>query len=98
MLMWRGAVSSPWSRLSDVPLISLLLTCRRKNLADSQDLEHEREAVREQLLRVLVLMDAAEVFEEALDERPAVLHEAGPQGLQPGVEGPGNAWETPHGE
>lgn len=54
--------------------------------------------MREQLLRVLVLMDAAEVFEEALDERPAVLHEAGPQGLQPGVQRPGNAWETPHGE
>lgn len=54
--------------------------------------------MREQLLRVLVLVDAAEVFEEALDERPAVLHEAGPQGLQPGVQRPGDAWETPHTE
>lgn len=50
--------------------------------------------MREQLLCVLVLLDAAEVFEEALDERPAVLDEAGPQGLEPGVQRPGNTWET----
>lgn len=54
--------------------------------------------MREQLLRVLVLLDAAEVLEEPLDEGPAVLHEAGAQGLQPGVQRPGNAWEAPHGE
>ena len=54
--------------------------------------------MREQLLRVLVLLDAAEVFEETLDEWSAVLHEAGPQGLQPGVQRPGNAWERPPGE
>lgn len=54
--------------------------------------------MREQLLRVLVPLDAAEVFEEALEERPAVLHEAGAQGLQPGVQRPGHAWETPPGE
>lgn len=49
--------------------------------------------MRDQLLRVLVLLDAAEVFEQALDQRPAVLDEAGAQGLQPGVQRPGNAWE-----
>lgn len=47
------------------------------NLAGSQDLEHERQAVRDELLCVLVLLDAAEVFEQALDQRPAVLDEAG---------------------
>lgn len=93
-----GQFVLPCPGLFDVPLISFLFTCRLKNLADSQDLEHERQAVREQLLRVLVLMDAAEVLKEALDERPAVLHEAGPEGLQPGVQRPGDAWETPHGE
>lgn len=64
------------------------------DLAASQDLEHERQAVRDELLRVLVLLDAAEVLEQALDQRPAVLHEAGAQGLEPGVQRPGNAWET----
>lgn len=63
------------------------------DLAASQDLEHERQAVRDELLRVLVLLDAAEVLEQALDQRPAVLHEAGAQGLEPGVQRPGNAWE-----
>lgn len=66
------------------------------DLAGSEDLEHERQAVRDQLLRVLVLLDAAEVFEQALDERPAVLDEAGAQGLQPGVQRPGNTWEQNH--
>lgn len=64
------------------------------DLAGSEDLEHERQAVRDELLRVLVLLDAAEVLEQALDQRPAVLHEAGAQGLQPGVQRPGNAWES----
>lgn len=64
------------------------------DLAASQDLEHERQAVRDELLRVLVLLDAAEVLEQALDQRPAVLHEASAQGLEPGVQRPGNAWET----
>lgn len=64
----------------------------RGDLAASQDLEHERQAMRDELLRVLVLLDAAEVLEQALDQRPAVLHRAGAQGLQPGVQRPGNAW------
>lgn len=55
------------------------------DLAASKDLEHERQAVRDELFRVLVLLDAAEVLEKTLDQRPAVLHCAGAQGLQPGV-------------
>lgn len=66
------------------------------DLAASQDLEHERQAVRDELLCVLVLLDAAEVFEQALDQRAAVLDETGPQGLEPGVQRPGNAWERHH--
>lgn len=62
------------------------------NLAASQDLEHERQAVRDELLGVLILLDTAEVLEQALDQWPAVLHRAGAQGLQPGVQRPGNAW------
>lgn len=56
--------------------------------------------MRDQLLRVLILLDAAEVLEQTLDQRPAVLDEAGTQGLQPGVQRPGNAWERdrPHGQ
>jgi len=63
------------------------------HLAGPEDLEHQRQAECDQLLCVLVLLDAAEVFEQALDQRPAVLHEAGTQGLQPGVQRPGNTWE-----
>lgn len=37
------------------------------DLAGSEDLEHEWQAVRDQLLSVLLLLDAAEVFEQALD-------------------------------
>lgn len=86
------------SFLSDVSLTSIFVRMHIKenppgDLAGSEDLEHERQAVRDQLLRVLVLLDAAEVFEQALDQRPAVLDEAGSQGLQPGVQRPGNAWE-----
>lgn len=50
--------------------------------------------MRDQLLRVLLLLDAAEVLEQTLDQRPAVLEEAGAQGIEPGVQRPGNAWET----
>lgn len=66
------------------------------DLAGSQDLEHERQAVRDELLCVLVLLDAAEVFEQALDQRAAVLDGTGTQGLEPGVQRPGNAWERHH--
>lgn len=50
----------------------------------------------DQLLRVLVFLDAAEVFQQALDQGPAVLDEAGAQRLKPGVQRPGNAWEHHH--
>lgn len=66
------------------------------DLAGSEDLKHQRQAVRDQLLCVLLFLDAAEVFEQALDQRPAVLDEAGAQGFEPGVERPGNAWEHHH--
>lgn len=66
------------------------------DLAGSEDLEHEWQAVRDQLLCVLILLDAAEVFEQTLDQWPAVLDEAGAQGLEPGVKRPGNAWEHHH--
>lgn len=68
------------------------------DLAGSEDLEHEWQAVRDQLLGVLLLLDAAEVFEQALDQRSAVLDEAGTQGLEPGVQRPGNTWEHQHTE
>lgn len=68
------------------------------DLAGAQDLEHERQAVRQELLRVLVLLDAAEIFEQALDQRPAVLDEACAEGLEPGVQRPGNAWEGQHSD
>lgn len=64
---------------------------RQRHLAGSQDLEHERQSVRDELLCVLIFLDAAEVFEQTLDQRPALLHETGPQGLQPRVKGPGHA-------
>lgn len=68
------------------------------DLAGSEDLEHEWQAMRDQLLSVLLLLDAAEVFEQALDQRSAVLDEAGTQGLEPGVQRPGNTWEHQHTE
>lgn len=60
------------------------------HLAGAQDLEEQRQAVGEQLLGVLLLLDAAELLQQALDQRPAVLQEAGAQGLQPGVQRPGH--------
>lgn len=46
--------------------------------------------MRDQLQRVLLLVDAAELLQEALDQRAAVLLETRAQGLQPGVQSPGN--------
>lgn len=69
------------------------VSVRLADLAGAEDLEHERQAVCDQLLRVLVLLDAAEVLEQTLDQWAAVLDEAGAQGLEPGVQRPGNAWE-----
>lgn len=61
------------------------------DLAASKDLEHEWQAMRDELLRVLVLLDTAEVLKKALDQRSAVLDCTGAQGFQPGVQRPGNA-------
>lgn len=63
-------------------------------LAGSEDLEHERQAVRDELHRVLLFVDAAELLQETLDQRPAVLVEARAQGLKPSVQSPGDPWET----
>lgn len=63
-------------------------------LAGSEDLEHERQPVCHQLLRVLVLLDAAELLQQTLDQRPAVLLETRAQRLQPSVQSPRDPWET----
>lgn len=63
-------------------------------LAGSEDLEHERQAVRDELHRVLLFIDAAELLQETLDQRPAVLVEACAQGLKPSVQSPGDPWDT----
>lgn len=60
-------------------------------LAGSEDLEHERQAMRDELLRVLLFLDAAELFQKALDQRSAVLMETRPQGLHPSVQSPWDA-------
>lgn len=61
------------------------------HLARPQDLEHERQPVGDELLGVLLLLNAGELLQQALYQRPAVLQEAGAQGLHPGVQGPGHA-------
>lgn len=63
-------------------------------LAGFQDLKHERQALGDELLRVLLLLDGLELLEQALDERPAVLLEGDPQGLQPRVQCPGHAYAS----
>ena len=54
-------------------------------LAGSEDLEHEWQAMRDELLSVLLFLDAAELFEETLDQRSAVLMETRSQRLHPSV-------------
>lgn len=54
-------------------------------LAGPEDLEHERQAMCDELLSVLLFLDAAELFQESLDQRSAVLMETCTQRLQPGV-------------
>lgn len=82
---------------SRVRELSIPAACRPSwYLAGPQDLEHERQAVRDQLQRVLLLVDAAELLQEALDERPAVLVETRAQRLQPSVQSPGHPWEETH--
>lgn len=71
---------------------SVAIDCRRCYLAGPQDLEHERQAVCDQLQRVLLFIDAAELLQQTLDQRSALLLETGAQGLHPGVQSPGNSW------
>ncbi len=63
-------------------------------LAGSEDLEHERKAMRDELLSVLLFLDAAELFQKTLNQRSAVLMETCAQRLQPSVQSPRNPWET----
>lgn len=62
-------------------------------LAGSEDLEHERQAMRDEFLGVLLFLNAAELFQKSLDQRSAVLMETCAQGLQPCVQSPGDSWE-----
>lgn len=62
-------------------------------LAGSEDLEHERQAMRDELFGVLLLLNAAELFQKTLDQRSAVLMETCSQRLQPSVQTPRNPWE-----
>lgn len=57
-------------------------------LAGSEDLEHERKAMCDELLGILFFLNAAELFQKALDQRPAVLMETCAQRLQPIVQSP----------
>lgn len=50
-------------------------------LAGPKDLKHEGQTMRDQLLSVLLFLDAAELFQETLDQRSAVLTEARSQRL-----------------
>lgn len=54
-------------------------------LAGSEDLEHERQAMCNELLSVLLFLNAAELLQKTLDQRPPVLMEACAQRLQPSV-------------
>lgn len=65
-------------------------------LAGPEDLKHERQAVSNQLLGVLLFLDAAELFQETLDQRSAVLRETRPQGFEPSMQSPGDPWEVEH--
>lgn len=62
------------------------------HLAGLEDVEHERQALGHQLLVVLVLLDGAEIPQEALHHRVTRLGEGRPQRLDPDVQLPGDAW------
>jgi len=62
-------------------------------LAGSEDLDHERQPMCDELLGVLLFLDAAELFEETLDQRSSVLMETRAQRLHPSVQSPRNPWE-----
>lgn len=62
-------------------------------LAGSEDLEHERQTMSDELLGVLFFLDAAKLFQKTLDQRSAVLMETCPQRLHPSVQSPWDPWE-----
>lgn len=62
-------------------------------LAGLQDLKHQGQALGDQLLRVLFLLNGLELLQQALNERSAVLLEGDPQRLQPRVQGPRDTWK-----
>lgn len=67
------------------PLSSTRLRAPVSYLAGPEDLKHEGQAVRDQLFSVLLFLDAAELLQETLDQRSAVLAETRSQRLQPSV-------------
>lgn len=62
-------------------------------LAGSEDLEHERKAMCDELLSVFFFLNAAKLFQQTLDQRPAVLMETCAQRLQPVVQSPWDPWK-----
>lgn len=66
---------------------------RPSYLAGFQDLKHQGQALSDQLLRVLFLLNGLELLQQALNKRPAVLLEGDPQRLQPRVQGPRDTWK-----
>lgn len=62
-------------------------------LAGPEDLEHERQAVRVELLSVLLLLNATELFQKTLDQRSAMLLETRTQRLLPSVQSPWDPWK-----
>ena len=67
---------------------------RVTHLAGLEDVEQELQALGHQLLVVLLLLDGAEVPQEALHHRVPRLGERGPQRLDPHVQLPGDACGT----
>ena len=62
------------------------------HLAGLEDVKHERQALSHQLFIVLLLLDGAEIPQEALHHRVPRLGEGRPQSLDPDVQLPGDAW------
>ncbi len=64
------------------------MTETEQYLAGSKDLEHEGEAMRDELLSILLFLDAAKLLEKTLDQGSAVLMETCAQRFQPSVQSP----------
>lgn len=94
--MGQGQGQAQGARRSEPPAF---LSAHKHNgikpsyLAGFQDLEHEGQALGDELLRVLFLLNGLKLLQQALNERPAVLLEGDPQRLQPGVQGPRDTWK-----